>query len=213
MQLFTEPFLITNRGGPGGGTETLGLLLYRQGFTVAQFRLRLGDRLHDGGAGDRDLASQSLAGERNRNEIARPVSICAASLSLHAVADAAGDDLAVSALDDGRCSRPCPTTAFSAPASSCCRTTISSRTSHNLQRDTDFIRAIVISVCVALTYTFLSVLLTSMAGWALARYQFFGKGRSSAIILGTITLPYSSSSSRNSSWWRATSISPTPGSR
>ena len=26
MQLFTEPFLITNRGGPGGGTETLGLL-------------------------------------------------------------------------------------------------------------------------------------------------------------------------------------------
>ena len=37
MQLFAEPFLITNRGGPGGGTETLGLLLYRQGFTSLNF--------------------------------------------------------------------------------------------------------------------------------------------------------------------------------
>jgi lactose/L-arabinose transport system permease protein len=37
MQLFTEPFLITNRGGPGGGTETLGLFLYRQGFTSLNF--------------------------------------------------------------------------------------------------------------------------------------------------------------------------------
>ncbi|KAA0690885.1 sugar ABC transporter permease [Neorhizobium sp. P12A] len=37
MQLFTEPFLITNRGGPGGGTETLGLLLYRQGFYSLNF--------------------------------------------------------------------------------------------------------------------------------------------------------------------------------
>ncbi len=37
MQLFAEPFLITNRGGPGGATETLGLLLYRQGFTSLNF--------------------------------------------------------------------------------------------------------------------------------------------------------------------------------
>jgi lactose/L-arabinose transport system permease protein len=37
MQLFTEPFLITNRGGPGGGTETLGVFLYRQGFVSANF--------------------------------------------------------------------------------------------------------------------------------------------------------------------------------
>ena len=37
MQLFTEPFLITERGGPGGGTETLGLLLYRQGFRSLNF--------------------------------------------------------------------------------------------------------------------------------------------------------------------------------
>jgi len=60
----------------------------------------------------------------------------------------------------------------------------------NLQRDTDFIRAMMISISVALAYTLLSVALTSMAGWALARYQFFGKGAVLAIILGTITLPY-----------------------
>jgi lactose/L-arabinose transport system permease protein len=61
---------------------------------------------------------------------------------------------------------------------------------NNLQRDTDFVGAIGISVSVAVTYTFLSVLLTSMAGWALARYQFFGKGVVVGIIIGTITLPY-----------------------
>jgi lactose/L-arabinose transport system permease protein len=37
MTLFTEPYLITNRGGPGGGTETLGVFLYRQGFTSTNF--------------------------------------------------------------------------------------------------------------------------------------------------------------------------------
>ncbi|MFJ7356155.1 carbohydrate ABC transporter permease [Phyllobacterium sp. NPDC097923] len=60
----------------------------------------------------------------------------------------------------------------------------------NLQADTDFIRALTISIGVAIIYTILSVLLTSMAGWALARYQFVGKSLVIAIILGTITLPY-----------------------
>lgn len=61
---------------------------------------------------------------------------------------------------------------------------------NNLQRDTNFVGAIGISVAVAVTYTFLSVLLTSMAGWALARYEFVGKSGVVAIIFGTITLPY-----------------------
>ncbi|TIV77512.1 MAG: carbohydrate ABC transporter permease, partial [Mesorhizobium sp.] len=61
---------------------------------------------------------------------------------------------------------------------------------NNLQRDTNFVGAIGISVSVAVTYTVLSVLLTSMAGWALARYEFHGKGAVVAIIFGTITLPY-----------------------
>jgi lactose/L-arabinose transport system permease protein len=37
MQLFTEPLLITNNGGPGNETETLGLFLYRQGFRSGNF--------------------------------------------------------------------------------------------------------------------------------------------------------------------------------
>lgn len=37
MQLFSEPFLITNRGGPGQATETLGLFLFRQGFQSGNF--------------------------------------------------------------------------------------------------------------------------------------------------------------------------------
>jgi lactose/L-arabinose transport system permease protein len=60
----------------------------------------------------------------------------------------------------------------------------------NLQNDTDFVRAIAISISVAVTYTALSVMLTSMAGWALVRYEFFGKTAVIAIILGTLTLPY-----------------------
>ncbi|MBY5803695.1 carbohydrate ABC transporter permease (plasmid) [Rhizobium ruizarguesonis] len=61
----------------------------------------------------------------------------------------------------------------------------------NLQADTDFIGAMVISIGVALIYTVVSVLLTSMAGWALARYRFVGRSVVIAIILGTITLPFS----------------------
>ncbi|MBX5181268.1 carbohydrate ABC transporter permease [Rhizobium sp. NZLR5] len=61
----------------------------------------------------------------------------------------------------------------------------------NLQADTDFIGAMAISIGVAIIYTFLSVMLTSMAGWALARYRFVGRSIVIAIIIGTITLPFS----------------------
>ena len=61
----------------------------------------------------------------------------------------------------------------------------------NLQADTNFLGALTISIGVAAIYTVLSVFLTSMAGWALARYRFVGQSLVIAIILGTITLPYS----------------------
>ena len=61
----------------------------------------------------------------------------------------------------------------------------------NLQADTNFIGAMTISIVVAIVYTVLSVMLTSMAGWALARYRFLGQSIVIGIILGTITLPYS----------------------
>lgn len=59
-----------------------------------------------------------------------------------------------------------------------------------LQAATNFSNAMLISVVVALTYTAASVALTSMAGWALVRYTFVGKGLVVAIIIGTLTLPY-----------------------
>ncbi|HEY0123121.1 MAG TPA: carbohydrate ABC transporter permease [Rhizobium sp.] len=61
----------------------------------------------------------------------------------------------------------------------------------NLQADTNFFGALTISIGVSVIYTVLSVLLTSMAGWALARYHFLGQSVVIGIILGTITLPYS----------------------
>jgi lactose/L-arabinose transport system permease protein len=59
-----------------------------------------------------------------------------------------------------------------------------------LQTETNFLRAMFISITVAVIYTVLSVMLTSMAGWALARYRFAGRSVVIAIILGTITLPF-----------------------
>jgi lactose/L-arabinose transport system permease protein len=59
-----------------------------------------------------------------------------------------------------------------------------------LQADTNFLRTLMISVVVAIVYTFCSVMLTSMAGWALVRYSFRGKWMVMAIILTTLTLPY-----------------------
>lgn len=59
-----------------------------------------------------------------------------------------------------------------------------------LEAETGFSRALMISVVVALVYTGLSIFLTSMAGWALVRYRFLGRGAVMAIIFGTLTLPY-----------------------
>ena len=59
-----------------------------------------------------------------------------------------------------------------------------------LQADTGFLRTVLVSVVVALTTTVLSVMLTSMAGWALVRYRFRGRGLVIAVIFGTLTLPY-----------------------
>lgn len=59
-----------------------------------------------------------------------------------------------------------------------------------LEDSTGFSRTILNSVVVAVVYTVLSILLTSMAGWALARYRFHGKGVVAGVVLGTMTLPY-----------------------
>lgn len=59
-----------------------------------------------------------------------------------------------------------------------------------LEQDTGFSRSIINSFVVALVFTALSIMLTSMAGWALARYRFVGSGLVAGLVLGTLTLPY-----------------------
>lgn len=59
-----------------------------------------------------------------------------------------------------------------------------------LEADTGFLRTIFVSVVVALVTTAVSVMLTSMAGWALVRYRFRGRALVIALVFGTLTLPY-----------------------
>lgn len=59
-----------------------------------------------------------------------------------------------------------------------------------LEDGVGFTRTIVNSFVVAIVYAVLSILLTAMAGWALARYQFAGRGAVTGLVLGTMTLPF-----------------------
>jgi lactose/L-arabinose transport system permease protein len=54
----------------------------------------------------------------------------------------------------------------------------------------DFGRALLNSVGIAAIYALLSVLLTSMAGYAFARFRFVGKGALFALVMATLTVPF-----------------------
>lgn len=53
-----------------------------------------------------------------------------------------------------------------------------------------FDRALVNSIVVALAYALLSAILTSMAGYAFARYEFAGKGVLFGLLFAALTVPY-----------------------
>ena len=59
-----------------------------------------------------------------------------------------------------------------------------------LQSQTRFVRPLFNSIVTSSIFTFLSVLLTSMAGYAFARYQFFGKQVLFTIVIATLTIPF-----------------------
>lgn len=59
----------------------------------------------------------------------------------------------------------------------------------NLQADTNFLRAMLNSVGIAVLYTTISLLLTSMAGFAFTKYDFAGKNFWFGIILATLAIP------------------------
>ncbi len=59
-----------------------------------------------------------------------------------------------------------------------------------LQSQTQFVRPLLNSIATATIFTVLSVLLTSMAGYAFARYRFFGKRVLFTIVIATLTIPF-----------------------
>lgn len=59
-----------------------------------------------------------------------------------------------------------------------------------LQSQTRFIRPLLNSIATATIFTVLSVLLTSMAGYAFARFHFFGKRALFTIVIATLTIPF-----------------------
>lgn len=58
-----------------------------------------------------------------------------------------------------------------------------------LQADTNFLRALANSTAIATLYTVLSMVLTSMAGYAFSKFQFPGRGALFGLILATLTIP------------------------
>ena len=58
-----------------------------------------------------------------------------------------------------------------------------------LQADTNFVRTLGNSTVISVLYTLLSMLLTSMAGFAFAKYAFRGRNLLFGIILATLTIP------------------------
>ncbi len=95
-------------------------------------------------------------------------------IALHVGADAACHHLALSALDDVRLLDHAGQRHLQPGHRALAVDDISLRISRIWRPIRIFVRAMFISITVAVIYTFLSVLLTSMAGWALARYRFAG---------------------------------------
>ncbi len=60
---------------------------------------------------------------------------------------------------------------------------------NSLNEKMDFVTAITNSIIVSGTFTFFSMILTSLAGYALARFTFKGKTLAFALIIGTLTIP------------------------
>jgi lactose/L-arabinose transport system permease protein len=59
-----------------------------------------------------------------------------------------------------------------------------------LQTQTRFIRPLFNSIATSTIFTVLSVILTSMAGYAFARFRFFGREVLFILVIATLTIPY-----------------------
>ena len=59
-----------------------------------------------------------------------------------------------------------------------------------LLKQTPFPRALLNSIGTSVIFTAVSIVLTSLAGYAFARFRFFGRGALFAIVVATLTVPY-----------------------
>jgi lactose/L-arabinose transport system permease protein len=59
-----------------------------------------------------------------------------------------------------------------------------------LQTQAPFVRPLFNSIATSSIFTVLSVLLASMAGYAFARFQFFGRSTLFTLVIATLTIPY-----------------------
>lgn len=59
-----------------------------------------------------------------------------------------------------------------------------------LQSQTAFVRPLINSLVTSSIFTIVSVLLTSMAGYAFARFHFFGRNALFTIVIATLTIPF-----------------------
>lgn len=59
-----------------------------------------------------------------------------------------------------------------------------------LQSQTRFVRPLINSIVTSTIFTVVSVFLTSMAGYAFARFRFFGRNTLFMIVIATLTIPY-----------------------
>jgi len=59
-----------------------------------------------------------------------------------------------------------------------------------LQSQTRFVRPLLNSVAASTVFTLVSLLITSMAGYAFARFQFFGRDLLFTLVIATLAIPY-----------------------
>jgi lactose/L-arabinose transport system permease protein len=59
-----------------------------------------------------------------------------------------------------------------------------------LQTQSHFVRPLFNSVATSTIFTLVSVVITSMAGYAFARFQFFGRDTLFTLVIATLTIPY-----------------------
>ena len=187
MQLFAEPYLIT-RGGPGNATETLGTYLYRQGFTAMNFgyasAVAYSIALMAGAVLGRSRSASS-GGSVDPAPAAASSSPCIALLVPLALIWLMPLWLMItySTLPEAEF--------FQGTVPLLPSDLVRVTTGRRCRRRRRFVRPLLNSRSRPRPSSpIVSVVITSMAGYAFARFQFFGRDVLFMLVIATLTIPY-----------------------